>query len=218
VTWVAWHQHRVEVALVAAAAAVLAALLTAQGLAQAAAHPQPAGWAAGLTQFETLGLVMVPAVLGMWLGAPLLARELERGTHRLAWAQSVSRRRWLLVKLALVLGAVVAAMAAAGWLMYLSLRPWLQAPPDGLPNVFSTGTFDAVGVVPLAYAAFALALGVCLGMLLRRTLIAMFLVLVLFVALRVPIVAFVRPHYEPPLRQMIAVAAVPNGGRVRMPA
>jgi ABC-type transport system involved in multi-copper enzyme maturation permease subunit len=39
------------------------------------------------------GLLPIPALLGMFWGAPLIARELESGTYRLAWTQSVTRRR-----------------------------------------------------------------------------------------------------------------------------
>ena len=47
-------------------------------------------------------VLVVPALIGMFWGAPLIAHELETGTFRLAWTQSVSRRRWLLVKMGLV--------------------------------------------------------------------------------------------------------------------
>jgi len=51
-----------------------------------------------------LGLVVlvVPALIGVFWGAPLIARELETGTFRLAWTQSVTRTRWLAVKLGVV--------------------------------------------------------------------------------------------------------------------
>ena len=43
-------------------------------------------------------LVFLPALIGVFVGAPLLARELEHGTYRFAWTQGVTRRRWLLSK------------------------------------------------------------------------------------------------------------------------
>jgi hypothetical protein len=48
------------------------------------------------------GLAVLPALAGLFVGAPLLARELEQGTHRFAWTQGVTRRRWLLSKTALL--------------------------------------------------------------------------------------------------------------------
>ena len=62
---------------------------------------------------DLLGPLMlaVPALLGIFWGAPLVARELETGTYRLAWTQSVTRTRWLAVKVALV---GLASVAVAG--------------------------------------------------------------------------------------------------------
>lgn len=40
-----------------------------------------------------LVVLAVPAVIGMFWGAPLISRELETGTHYLAWNQGVTRTR-----------------------------------------------------------------------------------------------------------------------------
>ena len=40
-------------------------------------------------------ILLAPAVIGLFWGAPLIARELETGTADLAWNQSVTRTRWL---------------------------------------------------------------------------------------------------------------------------
>jgi hypothetical protein len=64
-----------------------------------------------------------PAVIGIFWGAPLIARELETGTFRLAWTQSITRTRWLAVKLALT-GLVAMAVTEALGLMY----GWWAAP------------------------------------------------------------------------------------------
>jgi hypothetical protein len=62
-------------------------------------------------RFQSLGLVslllFLPALVGLFWGAPLVARELEHGTHRLVWTQGVTRLRWATVKLGLVGGGVV---------------------------------------------------------------------------------------------------------------
>ena len=62
-----------------------------------------------------LGLILLaPAIIGLFWGAPLIARELETGTSALAWNQSITRTRWLAVKLTLTgLGAMALAEAAA---------------------------------------------------------------------------------------------------------
>ena len=65
-------------------------------------------------------VVVFPALVGLFVGAPLLARELQHGTHRLAWTQSVTRRRWLLSKtlllsLATALGAALLSALVMWW-------------------------------------------------------------------------------------------------------
>jgi ABC-type transport system involved in multi-copper enzyme maturation permease subunit len=47
------------------------------------------------------GVVLAPALIGVFWGAPLIAREFETGTFRMAWTQSVSRARLVASKLAL---------------------------------------------------------------------------------------------------------------------
>jgi len=74
-----------------------------------------------------LGLVVIvaPALIGAFWGAPTIAREFEAGTHRLVWAQSISRTRWLAVKLAVAGTATVAATALLSVLV-----TWWAAPLD----------------------------------------------------------------------------------------
>jgi hypothetical protein len=105
VTWLAWRRHGLEVRLLAGLAALFAALMAGEyaALSRVAGQQVP-GWATTLVVYEMLAVIVVPALLGMFLGAPLVASEVERGTHRLAWAQSVSRRRWLLLHVGLVAG------------------------------------------------------------------------------------------------------------------
>ncbi|MGH3287657.1 MAG: ABC transporter permease, partial [Streptosporangiaceae bacterium] len=119
-------------------------------------------------------LYLVPAVIGMFWGAPLLTRELKDGTYRLAWTQSITRTRWLAVKLGL-LG--VAAMAITG--LFSLVVNWWASPLDQaadlgspiLANRMMPVMFTAHGIVPIGYAAFAFAfaLGVTAGALIGRT-------------------------------------------------
>jgi ABC-2 family transporter protein len=146
------------------------------------------------TPFELLGFLVlfVPAVLGVFLGAPLVPREFEHGTHRLAWTQSVSRTRWLAVKIA-VIGLI--GMAATG-LVSLFVTWW--AHPLDKVRMDQYAFFDQRAVAPVAYAAFAIALGVALGILLRRTLPAMAATLAGFVAVRLGFTYYVRSHLLTP--------------------
>ncbi len=148
-------------------------------------------------------LYLAPALIGIFWGAPLIARELEAGTFRLAWNQSVTRNRWVAAKL----GVVGLAAAVTAGLISLMVSWWASPIDDALSFGSSNGTisnrlsplvFAARGVAPLGYAAFAFALGVTLGVLFRRTLPAMALTLAIFAAVQVLVPNFVRPHLLQP--------------------
>ncbi len=143
-----------------------------------------------------------PALIGLFWGAPLIARELETGTYRLAWNQSVTRIRWTLVKLGF---GGLASVAVAGLLSMMIT--WWASPIDTAGAYSGSGVmgnrmeplmFAARGIAPLGYAAFAFALGVTLGVLLRRTLPAMALTLLLFAAVQFVMPTLIRPHLLPP--------------------
>ncbi|HEX5505923.1 MAG TPA: hypothetical protein VFW96_25115 [Thermomicrobiales bacterium] len=153
-------------------------------------------------------LLAAPALLGVFWGAPLVARELERGTFRLAWTQSVSRRRWLAVKL----GVVGLASAAAAGLLSL-MGTWWFGPLDRVhANRFDPAVFDVRGVVPVGYALFAFALGVTAGVLLPRLLPAMATTLALFVGARLAVTTWIRPHLMAPVRHELAFVWGPGAG------
>jgi hypothetical protein len=105
----------------------------------------------------------VPCVLGVVLGAPLVAREIEQGTNRFAWAQGITRSHWLATKLA-VGGLVVAAITGA----LVPLATWWTGAVQTGPQVFPK-TFDVVGPVPVAFGLFAFTLGAAIGAVVRRT-------------------------------------------------
>jgi hypothetical protein len=221
--WLTWRQFRASAALVAGALAVLAALLAlsgpeladeyADGFAACSGQGEGCeGFFQGFfhdyhTPFLTVTAIalVLPALIGMFWGAPLIARELEAGTHRLVWNQGITRGRWLGVKLGVV---GLAAMAAAG-LGSLAITWWadpLDASAAGDYPRMGPLVFAARGIVPVAYAAFAFALGVTLGLLVRRTVAAMALTLAVFVALQVAIPLLVREHYVAPATADVAVS------------
>jgi hypothetical protein len=144
-------------------------------------------------------VLLVPALLGMFWGAPLIAREIETGTFRLAWTQSVTRVRWLVVKLGLV---GLSSVVVAGGLSLMST--WWFGPLDKVnQNRFSPASFGLHGFVPAGYALFAFALAAALGLLVRRTLPAMVLTLVGFIAVRVAVAEWIRPHFMNPVTASI---------------
>jgi hypothetical protein len=153
-------------------------------------------WAAAVR-----GVAVLPALAGLFVGAPLLARELEHGTHRFAWTQAITRRRWLLSKTALLaLGTVLAAAAASAIVM------WWRGPFDTLEGRMAPSGFDIEGFVVPAYALFALALGVLAGLILRRTVAAMTATLVVFAATRLIVLNFVRPSFLEPLHRTVVAS------------
>jgi hypothetical protein len=127
-------------------------------------------------------LNFVPMFLGVFWGGPLIAREVEQGTHRLAWSQSVTRRRWLATKLGLFLLGAFAAAAIATWIMAF----WLH-PTEALAGQYSRmnhNTYDFVGIVPIGYTLFAFAVGAAAGAITRRTIPAMAVTIPVFLGLR----------------------------------
>lgn len=162
---------------------------------QSSACNNPVGATDKSLQIAATALVLVvPALIGMFWGAPLIAHEIETGTFRLAWTQSVSRLRWLFVKLGLV-GLACIVVAGALSLMVT----WWASPLDkASPNRFSPSDFALHGFVPAGYAVFAFALAATVGLLMRRTLPAMAVTLVGFIAVRLGVTYWVRPHYMSP--------------------
>jgi hypothetical protein len=206
-TWVTWRQYRYQGALAAALFAVLAVVLLITGLHLAQEwHSYLAGCmkhnsCGGLSlQSPTLTTLVVataavPLLPGLFWGAPMVAHELETGTNQFAWTQSITRRRWLAVRTGwLLLAAAVLAGAVS------ALVTWWSGPDNALyANAFQTNKFDVTDIVPVGYAVFAMALGICAGALLRRSLPALAVTLAGFVALRALIAQVLRPHYMTPV-------------------
>jgi len=153
-------------------------------------------------------LAVLPALAGLFLGAPLLAREFESGTFRLAWTQSLSRQRWVLSRTMLLAVATVVAAAILS-----ALTMWWRAPFDDVGGRIGPHAFDVEGIVVPAYAFFAFASGVLAGTVLRRTIPAMSLAVGVFVAVRVGVETLLRPHYLPPLHRTVDSIAQSARGR-----
>ncbi len=192
-TWLAWRQFRAQAALTAALAVgvVVVLVMTRHDLSTSISPGAPTGIYKLLRLLGT-GLIGVPAFVGAFWGAPLIARELETGTHRLAWTQSVTRGTWLRTKLAVV-GAVTVVLTAAFSLVFT----WWSIPYDNIDGRIGTANFGQRGIAPIGYACFALALGALLGLVLRRTIPAMVATLVGFFVVRYLVQTLVRPHLLP---------------------
>jgi hypothetical protein len=194
--WLTWRQSRAQAAVIYAVLAAMAAILAVTG--PQLLHLYDTSGGDFLNRVEgngtdstlyivgALTVLAAPAVIGAFWGAPLVARELDAGTHRLVWNQSVTRTRWLTAKLGLT---GLAAMAAAG-LLSLALTWWagpIDTASDAATNSaapvgfffprLSPVVFNARGIAPIGYAAFAFVLGVTIGVLTRRIVSAMALTL-----------------------------------------
>jgi hypothetical protein len=214
----AWLQFRMQAAVTAGALTIVAVVLalTGPGLVHlydttvascAAQHDCSTattdftGTDGPLQVFLNFLLLIVPLLIGMFWGAPLVSREFETGTFRLAWTQGVTRSRWLAVKLGL--GAV--ASAAIAGLLSLIMSWWSSRLDYVNADPFNSLRFGVRDVVPIGYAAFAFALGLTAGLLFRRMLPAMLTALVGFVAAREAVTAWVRPHLFTPLHQSLPI-------------
>ena len=140
-----------------------------------------------------------PALFGIFWGAPMLARELETGTHRLAWTQSVTRSRWVVTKLA-VAGVATAVLAGA---LTLIITWWYRDIDLLDTNRFSV--FEHRDIAPIGYAVFAFSVGTFIGAVVRRTLPAMVATLGTFVLARVVVLIWVRPHLMTPLHATMSL-------------
>jgi len=236
--WLTWRQFRAQAivagaALVAVAIALvstgphLVSLFDSNGLATCRTScgtdagnfiNQIKGSTTELVFYGGIFLVYaVPALIGLFWGAPLVTRELESGTFRLAWNQSVTRSRWIAVKLGLT---GLAAMATAG-LLSLMISWWasplyqaaLKSGGNGLSiNKLAPPLFDATGIAPVGYAAFGFALGVTAGVVIRRTVPAMAVTLAIFAAIQIFWPVVVRPHLIPAVHGTEPLSAVTFNG------
>jgi hypothetical protein len=220
VTWVSWRQQRTETLVAAGVLALLAAVLIPTGLQMASAYHHD-GLSACLSarsqncnvaidafthRFESRASLLpwfnlIPGLIGVLLAAPFLI-DLEQGTYRLAWTQSITRRRWLANKLGLAAGgALLAALAMT------ALLTWWRAPLDHLHGRMTTSVFDFEGTVGFAYVLFALGLALAIGVIWRRTAPAVIAGFAAYTVVRIFVQNWLRERYQTPLSGTWSFAA-----------
>ena len=207
--WVSWRQHRGQAIACLALLAALAVYAIIEGtsmrtafsndsLAACLARSQGTSCPAAVTAFmDEFGsevniafwsvALIVPGLIGVLVGAPLIARELEYGTWRLAWSQTIPRARWLAVKLALVTGGLIVLGAAM-----TAVITWYRAPMDRLTGHFLHNIYDFEGLVLTAYILCAFGFAVLAGLLIRRSIPAMVAAFIPWLAIRL-VVEFAAP-------------------------
>jgi len=208
-TWVTWRQYRYQSALAVALLAALAVALMISGLhaawvwhsaLAACAKDNSCGnlnLSLSSPAFTTLVVATsaVPLLPGLFWGAPMVASELEAGTNQFAWTQSITKRYWLAVKACWLLFAAAVLAGAVSAIVTWWSSPYNAYNADG----FESNRFDVTDIVPVSYAIFAMALGICAGLLLRRTIPAMAVTLAGFAGVRVLISQWLRLHYMTPV-------------------
>jgi hypothetical protein len=171
----------------------------------------------------------VPLFVGVFTGAPLLARELETGTFRFAWTQGTGRTRWVIAKLVLVAAVVTVAAGATSLTLSWWVAPFFaQGWSLMAPNVFAL-----TGIVFPAWALIAFALGAFAGVAIRRTVPAMAAAMVAWAGLAIATATYLRWRYQAaitvkalghgaatvPARAWIHIRWTgPNGGPVNLSA
>ncbi|MDX2645653.1 ABC transporter [Streptomyces sp. NPDC001902] len=183
-TWLIWRQHRAAYWTILAATALsvgwmlyqragLLDYLTAHGWPEASSDK----WTEDINPHSApllkaaFGLGFVPILLGVFLGAPLLAGDLESGTAKLVTSQAAGPARWLAAKLGISALVVVVCTVA---LSFTFGRWWAPVSKENTVMDWTSGqAFDNTGPVPVALTLFTVVGGIAIGMLLRRTLLAM---------------------------------------------
>jgi hypothetical protein len=212
-TWLTWRQYRAQFAVGTAIVAALCLLLLLTGLQLVSQYhaiitecasangngPTRVNCSIGgglfsggpTVGFVSLILLATPVLAGLFLGAPMVATEFEAGTTQFGWMQGITRARWLAVKAGWLL------LAAAAWgAVIAALTTWWASPTNAEHgSEFYPGRFDVLYLVPVAYAVFAMALGICAGALIRRTVPAMAVTLGVFIAARLGVTLWLRAHY-----------------------
>jgi hypothetical protein len=221
--WVTWRQHRFMLAGVATLLGVMGVYLLFMGLkihhayasmiscspgrsahCQQLANAFAQYWGGGRGSVVQAGgaqeisvlLLVFPVLIGVFAGAPVLARELETGTFRFAWTQGSGRLRWTIAKLVLLAAAVTAAAAAFSALFSWYYQPFLAV---GRTYEFLPILFNLRGVDFAAWTLIAFAISAFAGAVIRRTVPAMAASLAAWTILLVTTMLVLRPHYETPL-------------------
>ncbi|GAA4923965.1 hypothetical protein LX16_5349 [Stackebrandtia albiflava] len=178
-TWLAFRQQRLSLIV---SAMILGPLLVISGL----IWLWPATVPEALTEtlavdyaYVSVFMLMLPPLLGTFTGAPLFAREFEQGTFVFGVTQSVSIHRWVWTKVAVAAVPFLALLAVVGVTSAYAR--------DGLPvrgfGFFSTPGFETHGVILGAYGFMAFGLAAALGIVLRNTVAAMALTVLLYVVI-----------------------------------
>jgi hypothetical protein len=210
--WAAWRQQRTETLIAVGILGLLAAVLVPTGIEMASAYHhaglsacvgQTTSESCGnaldsfLARFNSIGglaawFTLVPGLIGALLAAPFLL-ELENGTYRLAWTQSITRGRWIATKVGLMVGAAIVAAVAL-----TLLTTWWRASFVHINGRMENSAFDSEGTVALGYTLFALGVALAVGVVWRRAVAALVVAFAAYAAARIFVDTWLRQRYLSP--------------------
>jgi ABC-type transport system involved in multi-copper enzyme maturation permease subunit len=204
--WLSWRQHRLAALYAAGGVLLVITSVAVMGVETAPFHSTVGHGSPALSEEALQGfwnavwitLLALPLLTGLFLGAPLIAQDLEARTHRLAWTQGITRQRWVIWKLGPPLLAIALGTAVlAGAIEPAISTQWTGGQQESLGEQWYW--FDQSGFALAAYVLFAVALGVLAGALIGRTLLAMVVTGIAYVLTRAAVATFLRPNYMPPI-------------------
>jgi hypothetical protein len=231
--WFVWRQHRKQFLAIGLVLVVFAAFIIPtsvhfwhtyqQTLATCAKNPNTpncnnfqdniltSGGDALAMRIAVLGALALPLVVALFIGSPLLASEYGEGTNKLAWTQSISRRKWLTAKLAWTLSfallyGVVVTLLVTWWSRTVNVIHQFR---------LGQGHFETQGFMPAAYALFFTAFAIAMSAWFRKTLVALAITFGIFVLCMIGFGQWVRPHYATPIT--VTAAMGPNAIETKIP-
>jgi hypothetical protein len=216
---VTWRQHRIALAGVAVLLGALAVWLWIAGTsvhhawaAATACHPASSAACQDLANtfnstwnvmsYAAIFLQLLPALIGAFAGAPVLARELETGTFRYAWTQGFGRWRWALAKLVALAVVLVAVTGAFSVLLSWCYQPYLAVGNQAMGLYGNSPLVTVFSLREITFPAWTLAvfaIGALAGMLIRRVVPAIVASLAVYAGLAIAAAGLLREHYLTPL-------------------
>lgn len=211
--WVAWRRYRATLAAVIGVLVAIATYLVIDGLRMRSVYSaylncRPTdsakcqfAWdslreAYGQTGLVTIVLVLLPGLVGAFVGAPVLAREMETGTFRYTWTQGAGRMRWAVSQLVAGALGVAVVTGAFGILVAWHNQPLTDV---GITARLHSTAFSTTGLAMVGWALIGDALGVFAGLVWRRVLPALATAFAAWFGLAVLTATSLRPNYLSPL-------------------